>query len=130
MNFFQKFMIGRYGTDKLSMTLLVGGMIVTFIGDIVHSEILILSSYIFFTASFFRILSKNISARQQENIKFLKYYNPTTAWVKSQINVLKGNKSYKYFSCPNCKQKMRAPRKKGSIMVTCNKCSNKFNITT
>jgi len=130
MNFFQRFMMGRYGNDKLSMTLLIAGMASTFIGDVLHSEILITLSYVFFGASFFRILSKNISARQQENNKFLKYYNSLTPWVSSKFNVAKDKRTYKYFECPNCKQKMRAPRKKGSIMVTCHKCNNKFNIRT
>jgi len=130
MNFFQKFMMGRYGTDKLSMALIIAGMISTFIGDVSHSGILITLSYVFFGASIFRILSKDITARQQENYKFLKYYNSLVPLARSKFNVTKDRRTYKYFECPNCKQKMRAPRKKGNIMVTCHKCNNKFNIRT
>ena len=37
---------------------------------------------------------------------------------------------YKIVSCPNCGQKLRLPRRKGKIIVTCKRCHNEFNLRT
>ena len=39
-------------------------------------------------------------------------------------------RNYKITKCPNCKQKLRLPRKKGKIVVTCKRCSTKFDFRT
>ena len=40
---------------------------------------------------------------------------------------LKGkNGTYRYFKCPECKQKMRAPKGRGKIKVTCKHCHTQF----
>ena len=39
-------------------------------------------------------------------------------------------RNYKITKCPNCKQKLRLPRGKGNIVVTCKKCSTKFDFRT
>ncbi len=33
---------------------------------------------------------------------------------------------YKYFNCPNCNQKVRVPKGKGKIEITCPKCRTTF----
>ncbi len=33
---------------------------------------------------------------------------------------------YKYFNCPNCNQKVRVPKGKGKIEITCPKCHTSF----
>lgn len=126
MNGFRNFMIGRYGTDQLTVALLVAGMVLTFIGDVFDIHILTLLTYVLFIACVYRTLSKNTLARQKENLIFLKYWNPTKIWMKAKYNTIKNSKDYKYFKCPNCKQEMRVPRGKGNISVTCRKCQNKF----
>lgn len=35
-------------------------------------------------------------------------------------------KTYKYFACPNCSQKIRVPKGHGKIEITCPKCGEKF----
>ncbi len=35
-------------------------------------------------------------------------------------------KYYKYFNCPNCNQKVRVPKGKGKIEITCPKCKTSF----
>lgn len=126
MNKIRMFMVGRYGTDQLSMAILILGMILTFIGDLIKSPIMINLSYLAFILCAYRILSKNIIARKQENNKFLKLWNPLRNSMQSKFMQLKQRKDYKYFKCPNCNQTMRAPRGKGKIAVTCQKCKTKF----
>lgn len=126
MNGFRNFMAGRYGTDQLTVALLVAGMILTFIGDAFELYSLTIITYAIFFACIFRTMSRNTLARQKENIKFLKYWNPLRSWGKAKYSVLKSSKNYKYFKCPNCKQELRVPRGKGKITVTCQKCNTKF----
>ncbi|MDO4564453.1 MAG: hypothetical protein Q4C04_02420 [Clostridia bacterium] len=40
-------------------------------------------------------------------------------WVNSR-------KNYRYLICPQCRQKLRVPRGKGKIKVTCTICRNQF----
>lgn len=35
-------------------------------------------------------------------------------------------KKYKVFECPNCKTKLRVPRGKGKVRITCRNCGEKF----
>ncbi len=35
-------------------------------------------------------------------------------------------KNYKYLICPQCAQRLRVPRGKGRLRVTCTRCGNKF----
>ena len=126
MNGFRSFMAGRYGTDQLTVALLIAGMVLTFIGDIFELYSLTFLTYAIFFACIFRTMSRNILARQKENNKFLKYWIPLKSWGKSKYNALKSSKDYKYFKCPNCKQELRVPRGKGKIAVTCKKCNTKF----
>lgn len=126
MNNFRNFMAGRYGTDQLTIALLVAGMVLTFIGDAFDLYLLTLLTYAIFITCVYRTMSRNILARQKENNKFLHYWNPVRSWGKSKISMLKSSKDYKYFKCPNCKQELRVPRGRGKIAVTCKKCNTKF----
>lgn len=126
MNRFRMFMMGRYGTDQLSIAILILGMILSFIAKVFSSSIITFLSYIVFGICIYRIMSKNAALRRQENYKFLKIWNPIGRTIQSKINMLKGNKNYKYFKCLNCKQMIRAPRGKGKILITCPKCHTKF----
>ena len=126
MNSFRNFMMGRYGTDQLTLALLISGMVLTFISNAFDLNFLISFTYVIFFICIYRTMSKNISARQKENYKFLKYWNPIMSWSKAKYNVLKSSREYKYFKCPNCKQVLRVPRGRGKISVTCQKCNTKF----
>lgn len=126
MNRFKMFMMGRYGTDQLTMAILILGMILSFIANAASSSILTLITYVLFGTCVFRMLSKNISARRKENYNFLKIWDPINTKLQSRYKMIKENKTYKYFKCPHCKKMLRAPRGKGKIVVTCQECKTKF----
>lgn len=126
MNWFRNFMIGRYGSDKLNIALLVSSIILSLISRFTGLGIIMYLSYIPLFLCIFRMFSRNINKRVQENNKFLLYYKPIERWVINKFNMMKGLKTYKYFKCPSCKQTVRVPRGKGRVNVICPKCSTKF----
>lgn len=119
-------MYGRYGADKLNNFLIVVGLVVSVIGSFTRLRFLILIPYILYIYVIFRILSKNIAARQKENVAFLKVWNPVVKWFKFQKRRFDDRKTYTYFKCPNCHQQLRAPKGRGKIQVTCQKCRKEF----
>ncbi len=74
----------------------------------------------------FRVFSRNIAKRQKENTRYLYRTQRIRRWFSSKKQEWKDRKTYRYFKCPQCKLRMRAPRHKGKIRVTCKNCSNVF----
>ena len=115
---FRRFMAGRYGGDKLNMTLVwvaFGLYIISlFISLAIVRLLLIGISYVVIGWTIFRLLSKNTYKRYRENARFVQW-----------LDRLK-DKEHKYFKCPKCKQPVRVPKGKGKIAITCPKCKEKF----
>lgn len=118
-------MYGRYGTDKFNVFLLASSIVLTLLGSIFFRPVYIVSDLIL-AYTLFRTLSKNIPARQRENAAFLKIWQPIENWFKFQKRRFNERKIYKYFKCPQCKQQLRAPKGRGKIEVTCQKCHRVF----
>ena len=112
------FMMGRYGTDKLNMTILMAGLILCILAMINSLPILDLIftvlSYGLMIWAIFRMLSRNTYKRYQENRKYLRL-----------LERLK-DREHRYFDCPRCRQPVRVPKGKGKIAITCPKCKEKF----
>ena len=128
MNWLKKVMYGRYGGDHLSRALLILSFILIIIADFLPRSLseLVFIGYIPMFVCVFRILSRNIYKRQQENYKYLRIRNSVMIWFKQKLDRAKDLKTHKYFTCPDCKQKLRVPRGKGKISVTCPKCKKTF----
>jgi len=127
MDRFKKFMIGRYGTDQLSLSLLGLGLFLCLVTMPFRFILIRLIPLIPIVLCYFRVFSKNIYKRQQENFKFIRFYTP----IIKRFQVLKKRfnerKTHRYFKCPSCKQTLRVPRGKGNISITCPKCKNIFH---
>lgn len=123
---FQRFMTGRYGVDDLSKFLLGVAVVLCVLSLFLRSGLLNALVFLALIVLYFRIFSRNFSARSHENSVFLKYKNRVTGFWTGQINLLKQRKDYHIYTCPQCKQKIRIPRGKGKIEITCPKCRNKF----
>lgn len=126
-NKFSQFMMGRYGNDKFNFALLILALIISILGQILSLWTLLVISYAFLGYTIFRSFSRNIAARTKEYNSFLRVYNPFSIWFNLKKKVFQQRKTYKYFKCPNCKQQLRAPRGRGKIHVTCQKCHKEFN---
>lgn len=130
MNRLQKFMMGRYGVDELYYFLFTVSIVLTFISMFTGWHFLDLLSMIILFFATYRIFSRNINRRYQENMKFLNMINPVKRKVRYFINKLKSRKYYRYFYCPQCRQELRIPKGKGNVLVTCPKCQAKFKTRT
>lgn len=115
---FQRFMMGRYGTDKLNMWILGAGLILCLISVFISyapvNLALTVASYALMIWAIFRTFSRNTYKRYQENRRFL-----------MRLDRIK-DRNHKYFDCPRCHQPVRVPRGKGKIMITCPKCQERF----
>lgn len=76
----------------------------------------------------FRIQSRNLGARAQENEKFLKALGPARPWIQNPRAAWTELRTYKHVRCTSCRQRVRVPRGKGKLRVTCPKCKAKFEV--
>ena len=77
--------------------------------------------------TYFRIFSKNISKRYQENQKYLQMTDKLRARFQKEKRMMSQRKDYHIYSCPGCGQKIRIPSggfKK--VEIECPKCHTKF----
>lgn len=130
MNWFRKFMMGRYGADQLSMALLIFSIVLTLLGSILHSPILTYISYIPIILVAYRMLSRNIKKRSMENYKFSMLASPVYAWFYRTRRRFSERGTHKFLRCPKCKAELRVPKGKGTIVVTCPKCRTEFKTST
>ena len=126
----RRFMYGRYGGDSLNFALLIFGLILSLFSSVTGFWPLNTLSYALYFYAIFRILSKNVPARQKEYYTFLKVWTPVQKWFRIKKTAFLERKQYKYFRCPNCRQYLRAPRGRGKILVTCQRCRKEFNQKT
>ena len=132
-----KFFNGRTGVDALGRTFTWAALILMVLTMITHSSIASLLAMACLIYSFWRMLSKNYQKRYYENAKFLektagirRTFSPVPYKIKNFIAKTKSDynqrKIYAIFKCPSCKQKLRAPKGRGKIEVTCSKCHAVF----
>lgn len=120
-------MIGRYGVDQLSLSLLGLGLLIWVITLPFNYIIVRLLCLIPIGLCYFRTLSRNTYKRQQENFKFIRFYTPILKRSQVLKKRFKERKTHRYFKCPTCKQTLRVPKGKGNISITCPKCKNVFH---
>ena len=115
---FRRFMAGRYGTDKLNMTILVTALVVCIISGFLRfplvNLVLTAVSYGLMIWAICRSLSRDTYKRYQENRKYLQFLDRIR------------DRDHRYYCCPRCHQSVRVPKGKGKIAITCPRCKEKF----
>ena len=123
----QRFMYGRYGSDKLNHVLSIVALILVLLGSFFRRMSLAYwLGFALLILIYYRMMSRNIQKRYAENQAFLRYYNQWTGWFHGRKNAAARNKDYKIFRCPKCSQKVRVPKGKGKISIHCPKCGHDF----
>lgn len=127
----QRFMMGRYGVDELgkalNMVALVCLVIAMFVSKVpVLYALLYNAGLLLLIYNCYRMFSKNVSKRYAENQKYRNFrYRMVTKWDAKKAQFKQRN-VYRFFKCPNCKQKVRVPKGRGKICITCPRCKQEF----
>lgn len=113
----QKFMTGRYGSDKLNMVILGTGVVLALLSLFIPAPANLALTIIYYGLTvwaLFRCFSRETYKRFEENRKFLLF-----------LDRIK-DRDHKHFTCPRCRQPVRVPRGKGKIAITCPRCKERF----
>ncbi len=126
---FQRFMYGRYGSDEFSKALLITMLVcavLTWFTNGILDTVLSLAMWGLLIYSYVRMFSRNHPKRWAENQKYLSFKNSILGRINREKNYAQQRKTHKIYSCPGCKQKIRVPKGKGKIEISCPKCRTKF----
>ena len=121
-------MRGRYGSDELNNLLNAIVLVLLVINIFAQQTWLLLIALALVVYVGWRIMSKNVEARRNENELFLDHAGRFRPWLRNPSAALKEARTYKHAVCPDCGQKVRVPRGKGKLRVTCPKCHKKFEV--
>ena len=123
-----RMMYGRNGMDQLNRALLwcyIGLLLVQTVfaalGKTLPVRILYAVLWALLVWILFRMFSRNLYKRQEENRKWMTFWwklRSSQAGAKARH----ADKAHKYFTCKNCKTICRVPAGKGKIVITCPKC--------
>ena len=125
---FASFMIGRYGVDRLYYFILAICFAIIVVNIFVNSFILSLMESALFAYAIFRVLSRNIYKRQQENEKFIKFADKPKKFFNLQKCKKRDKNTHVYRRCPSCKNNLRLPKQKGEHTVVCPCCKHRFDV--
>lgn len=126
---FARFMAGRNGNDQLNLfiliadivLLLLAGIFANSLGKVLYPLVILLLGF-----AYFRMLSRNLCKRSEENGKYLRLRYKLMAEFRVRWERWVQRKDYKFFTCPSCKTTLRVPRGHGKIKIVCRKCGNSF----
>ena len=129
---FMRFMQGRNGVDqfaRFTMGVALAAIVLTLFTGTRNGigAFLDLFGMAAIVYTYFRIFSKNISKRYQENQKYLQMTDKLRTRFQKEKRMMSQRKDYHIYSCPGCGQKIRIPRggfKK--VEIECPKCHTKF----
>ena len=121
-----RFMTGRYGMDQFGRFLAGVTFVMLVLGFFSKKAIFTYIVLALIGYMYFRILSKDTAKRYAENQKFLALYSKAALQVGKTKHRLIDMKTHHIYKCPSCGQKIRIPRGKGKIEISCPKCAAKF----
>ena len=121
-----RFMYGRYGADQFSRAIIMLSLVLLILGQLTVSILLIYLSFAGYVYAIFRMFSRNIDKRAQENEAYLqKTAKWRTEYAQAKVR-FRNRKQYKYFKCPQCRTRMRLTRGSGEKQITCRNCQHTF----
>lgn len=139
---------GRYGNDHLNQALSIFGLVliviqlilgIFFRGSLIVRVLQVLWA-VLIIIMLLRMFSRNFEARRRENERFMRSWASLQGNFAARKNrapraktakhnpTFEERRKYKYFICTQCAQRLRVPRGKGKLRVTCTRCGNKFDI--
>jgi len=131
MGYIQRFLRGRYGTDQLNVALIAVYFVATLVAALTHVVVLQYACLSFALYAIFRMFSRNMDARRRENAWFLRWARPIyTGRAFKRFRSELRDREHLYFDCPACRARLRVPKKRGTLRVTCPQCRTVINAKT
>ena len=124
-----RFMVGRNGNDQLNLFLFGVDAVLLITATLIRGNVgrgLYIAWLVLLGLIYFRMFSRNLPRRQEENGKYLRAQYRLAAALKIRKEKWVQRKDYKFFTCPSCKTTLRVPRGHGKIKIVCRKCGNSF----
>ena len=122
----QGFMAGRYGTDQLSKVILWISLACLAVSMFTRLNVFYILGLVLLTYTYYRMFSRNVAKRYAENQKYLNWrYGFAVRRNKRKVH-WEQRKIYRFYKCPQCRQKVRVPKGKGKVAITCPKCRMEF----
>lgn len=123
-------MTGRYGSDQLSRFLSIVSLILLAVYVINGWWWVYIVAFAIILLSLFRTLSRNTTRRYEENSRYLslkyKFLNRFKRTGGASNTRTKADANHRIFKCPGCGQRVRVPKGRGKISITCPKCKKEF----
>lgn len=130
-----RFFSGRYGIDELGKFLIIAYMVLIILSSLlelfVHGiGMLVIRLLIFALGVYtvFRMLSRNIHPRRNENERFKSIIGSIKASFKLTKNRFRDRKTHVYRKCPYCKAVLRLKKIKGKHRAACPRCGKSFDV--
>ncbi len=123
-----RYMMGRYGIDRLYYFLIAVCFILIVINLFLNSLLISLLESALIIYAFYRVMSRNIYKRQQENEKFIKLADRPKKFINLQKCKKRDKGTHVYRKCPSCKNNLRLPKEKGEHTVVCPCCKHRFKV--
>ena len=122
----QRFMAGRYGNDQLNQFIFIVAIISMVLEIITRQSLFYTLTLVLLILAYVRVFSRNINKRYEENMKFLQKKDAILNKFRKQKYYAAQRRNFHIYTCPQCKQKIRIPKGKGKISITCPKCRTSF----
>lgn len=122
-----RFMQGRNGIDNLGYHAWWAGLILSVVNMFLGSGLLSILDTALLCYGLFRMFSRNIGKRQEENRRYVQFFEKAKKEVQQFFLRLKGMRTYKYFRCPGCRARLRLKRGAGEKHITCPVCKHEFD---
>ncbi|MBM6675456.1 hypothetical protein H6A07_01690 [Olsenella uli] len=119
---------GRQGPDDLAVFSVDLAVVIVLVNVFARTGWLGWVALALVAYAMFRIQSRNLAARSRENAAFLKALGPARPWLQNPRAAWGELRAYKHVRCSSCKQRVRVPRGKGKLRVTCPRCKTKFEV--
>lgn len=123
-----RFMYGRCGYDELSRALWIICLVLLVVN--VFCELLVISliESALLVYAIYRMMSRNLVARNKENAAYLKFVGKIKGFFSLQKSKRRDRKTHVYLKCPSCKNTLRLPKIKGEHTVNCPCCHTRFDM--
>lgn len=126
LNGFRSIFNGRNGFDALSGVILGAAVVLSiFYRFFPRATVLAILGIALVVWAFFRVMSTKVVLRRAENERFLDLVERVRHPGRPAVFT-----GYRYFTCPSCGQRVRVPKGRGRIAITCPSCNAGFIETT